>query len=369
MGALALGTALHWVVMSVTAPIAWRVYLRIGPRAMMLLAGVLCAAAFAVLPATTSGATAVLGYGVLSGAGSHGIGQLVANRPLVGALPNGARRDRLFGLIAAGAPIGTAVFPAVGAVAVSAVGWAFGCAVLACLILAACLIGAGLTTSARVDAAAALPVAANAADARLWRTASFPLLAAGFALALFVQASVPYVIPLWGITGGYSATDVAIAFLVLGCSGLVGRLVMTRRIKLWGLRLWIVLPTTSIAVAGFLIAAAAPPGSAWFLPGIALMGFATPVIGALFAIASLACFPEDMFARVAGTLLVPIGLASAGSAALPGAVVDAGLPLSTAWLGLAALTVIGAISILAAELVSPLHRGRLASGAGQPHST
>ena len=369
VGVLALGMALHWIVMSASAPLAWRLYLRIGARPMILLAGALCTSAFAVLPAITVAVIAAASYGVLSGLGSHGIGQLVANRPLIATVPSGARRDRLFGIITAGSPLGTAAFPATGAIAISAFGWTGGCLCLAGMILAACLTGAALTLPSRASRAD-VDAAVTRGDRGVWRTASFLLLAAGFAFALFVQVCVPYVIPLWGATGGYSAGEVATAFAVLGGAGLCGRLAMTQRIVLWGLRLWVAIPATLVAVTGFAIAAFAPEGSVWFLPGIALMGFATPVIGALFAIATLACFPEESFARVAGALLVPIGIASAASAVLPGAIMDAGLPLATAWLALAALSVAAAVALVCAELVSPLRRrGATTSDADHPHST
>lgn len=357
VGFLALGTALHWIVMSVSAPLAWRLYIRIGPRGMMLLGGTLCATAFAVLPTTTAGILCLIAYGVLSGLGSHGLGQLVANRPLVSSMPAGGRRDRLFGMIAAGAPVGTAVFPATAALAISAFGWAPGCICIAGTVLAASQTGAALTPRIARTQQSHIEKTPAERNPRLWRTLSFPLLATGFAVALFIQVSVPFVIPLWGVSGGYSAGDVAVAFVVLGCAGLVGRLVMTRRMVLWGLRLWIVLPASFVGSTGFVVAAVAPSGSTWFLPGVALMGFATPVIGALFAIASLACFPEEWFTRVAGTLLIPIGIASAGSAVIPGAIVDAGLPLSTTWLVFAGLSVVAAAALIGAELASPLRHG------------
>jgi hypothetical protein len=356
IAAVGLGFAVHWIVVTLTAPVAWRVYLAWGARRMMAVGGSMCAASFALLPLASDSASAVILYGVLSGIGSQGLGQLVANQPVIAATRPGRRRDRSFGLIACGAPVGTSAVSAAGTLAIEHLGWPAGCQVVAGLVLAG-------SWSAAFLAGRPLPPAIGpwsglpSTNRPVWFSTTFALLGAGFAIALFVQITVPFVLPTWSLTQGISAAELAIGFTIFGIAGVAGRLLMTSRIVVRGVRLWPVVPAALISLAGAVIAASSSGEVAFFM-AVGLLGFATPLIGAMFAIASLACFTEQDFTRVGGALLVPIGIASALAAFVPAALLGETFSPAWVWLGIGALSLMAAMAIVSAELVSPVARRR-----------
>src|SRR5690606_25292776 len=119
----------------------------------------LCATSFAVLPLLPDVTSAILVFGVLSGVGGHGLGQLTTNQPVVRTIPNGPSRDRAFGVVACGGPVGTAVIPAVGVLAIDNWGWAAGCGIVAGIIALLGTVAAWITEHSHetYEAAASAP--------------------------------------------------------------------------------------------------------------------------------------------------------------------------------------------------------------------
>jgi len=357
IGLVALGLAVHWLVFMLAAPLAWRAYVRVGARRMITGGGILCGLSLALLPTVPSLPIAFLIFGVLSGLGSHGLGQLVTNQPVIAAVPAGAARDRGFALIACGAPVGTAVLPAFGTLVIDRADWGWGCVAVGALVCAMCMLAAGITTQGTPGPNRPTKATKTLAGTRPpWLHPSFFLLGLGFGFALLVQTGVPFVLPIWGDLQGLTADQIAGAFVVIGVAGVLGRVLMASRYLLFDMRLWIVIPAALLGVLGFMIAAFFPPTVAWFYVAVALLGFTTQLIGALFAIANLACFPEANFAQIAGTLLAPIGLAAAVASFLPGLLVNSALPLSAIWTILGGVSLAGALAIQGAELTSPVYR-------------
>jgi hypothetical protein len=349
-----VGFAVHWLVVTASAPLAWRALTAFGARRVIAVGGLLCGLAFALLPASGHWIVAIAAYGLLSGLGSQGLGQMVSSQVVIAAVAAGRTRDRALGLAACGAPVGTAVVPAVATLVVDRVGWTAGCIGTGVLIAAVCLAAAVLLpapVAPRARPAAAAP--AGARERPPWMHPSFLLLGTGFALALFVQTAIPFVLPAWSRQEGIDADAVAAAFVILGLSGVAGRVLMTSHRTLFGTRLWIVVPTSATIVVGCLVAALAPAGLAPFYVAVVLLGFGGPVIGALFGIATLACFPEELFVRIGGTLLIPIGIASAAAAALPALSLASPESIAGVWIVLGSASAVSSLAIIGAELASP----------------
>jgi fucose permease len=156
---------------------------------------------------------------------------------------------------------------------------------------------------------------------------------------------------------GMTAEQLAVAFVVFGVSGLAGRLVLTSMTNMTRLRLWVTVPAAAFAVAGCGVAvfSAAVPG---MYVATALLGISTPVFGALFTIAALACFPPSLYPRVTGSMLVPIGIGAALAPLLMSSVIDDDGSTTVIWIGIAVLIASASILFLVAEVGSPVHRAR-----------
>jgi predicted MFS family arabinose efflux permease len=195
----------------------------------------------------------------------------------------------------------------------------------------------------------------------LMRQPAFLLLGGAFFLSLLMQTAVPFLLPVWGAAQGFDTHQVALAFVVMGIAGLLGRFILTGQRMRLNLRLWIVAPAALIALAGFVLAIIVS-NEVILYAAAALLGFSTSFYGALFAIASLACYPPHQFAKVSGSLLMPIGVGAAVAALLPGLAVDRGVPYWAIWGALAGAVVVTSGLFLAAEVVSPVRRARVAGG-------
>lgn len=362
--ALAMPFTVHWLVFTVTAPLAWRVFARYGTRFMFIVGGGLCGVGVAALPLMTSPIEATLLYGVLVGLGAHGLGQMAANHPIL-LVSDPRRRDRCFGAVACGAPIGTAAYPAISALLTDAMGWRAAAVAVGGMVLAASLFASWFVPS-RYPRRGLVPDLNPATRTRAtapWLEASFLLLCAAFFISLLVQTAVPILLPAWGAGLGFGAPQLATAFSIMGAAGLIGRFIMTGNRPVLGHRLWIAVPVGLLGVAGFLVAVFNP--SEWGLYiAVLLLGFSTPVFGALFAIATLACFPPERYAQISGALLMPVGIGAAVSGLLPGLAVDHGVPFDLIWLLLAGMLASGAMLFLVAERASPVYRAHLAVSTG-----
>ena len=136
---------------------------------------------------------------------------------------------------------------------------------------------------------------------------TFIFLAAGFLVSLGTQIAVPLLIPIWAMQLRATPDQLATAFLVLGLSGLIGRLLLTSATGAFALRLWVTVPAAGLAIVGSIVAVFSH-GVVGMYVASTLLGVSTPVFGALFTIAALACFPIDLYARVTGSTLVAIGI-------------------------------------------------------------
>lgn len=356
--ALAMPFTVHWLVFTLTAPLAWRVFARYGTRFMFVTGGLLCGTGMAALPFASSTIEATLLYGVLIGLGAHGISQMAANHPVMLVMQS-SRRDRFFGVVACGAPIGTAVYPAISALVVQAADWRVAAFVVGCTVAATSLFAAWLLPSRypRRGIAGGNPAPRLARKEAPWREPSFLLLCGAFFLAVLVQTSVPILLPVWGAGLNFSAHQLAVAFTLMGTAGLLGRLVMTGTGRVFGRRLWAVVPAGLLGTGGFVVAVFAF-NEWWLYTAVFLLGFSTPVFGALFAIATLSCFPSERYAQISGSLLVPVGIGAAVSGLLPGLAVDYAVPFTVIWLVLAGMLASGSALFLAGEAVSPVHRAQ-----------
>jgi hypothetical protein len=128
-----------------------------------------------------------------------------------------------------------------------------------------------------------------------------------------------------------------------------------------------VAPAAVIAVTGFALAIAVSNEVLLYV-SVSLLGFSTSFYGALFAIASLACYPPHLFAKVSGSLLMPIGVGAAVAALLPGLAVDSGVQFSTIWGALALAVVLTSLLFVGAEIMSPVRRTRIAQERDQTDS-
>jgi hypothetical protein len=370
VASIALAFTVHWITFTVTAPLAWRAFVRLGSARMFRLGGALCGGGFALL--ATVGATwqAILWFGVVLGVGTHGIGQLASNHPVL-VTSAADRRDRRFGVVACGSPVGIAVLPAVTALGTDWFGWEASTVATGLLVVAMSWLAA-LGVAPIVGARGALPTAVpKAHDPRLWAQPAFILLTGAFFLGLLVQTSVPFIVPLWGSRLDLSATELAAAFLIFGGSGLLGRLAMTSLRPAFSLRLWVAAPAAAFGIAGCLVATRADTLRGLFL-AVALLGLSAPVFGALFAIAAVACFPSARYAQVLGSLLIPVGLGAALAPALPAVSINPGISLTPMWLALGAMTACTAALFILGEMVSPEGGARRrAAGAAltPPHSS
>jgi hypothetical protein len=90
----------------------------------------------------------------------------------------------------------------------------------------------------------------------------------------------------------------------------------------------------------------------------ALLGVSTPVFGALFTIAALACFPARLYARVTGSMLVPIGIGAGAAPLIMIAVIEGDGKTTGIWLGIAVAITVAAALFLVAEAGSPERRSR-----------
>jgi predicted MFS family arabinose efflux permease len=363
---LAMPFIVHWLVFTLTAPLAWRVFARYGTRFMFVVGGMLCGMGMAALPLASSPIEATLVYGVLVGLGAHGVGQMAANHPVMLVSPP-PRRDRFFGLVACGAPVGTAVYPAISALITDATDWrvaalTVGGTVVATSLFAAWLIPSQYPRRGLVPGVNSRPRARATAP---WREASFLLLCAAFFISLLVQTAVPLLLPAWGAGLGFNAPQLATAFTIMGAAGLCGRFVMTGTGRAFGRQLWAVVPVGLLGVCGFVVAVFAP-NEWWLYVAVLLLGFSTPVFGALFAIATLVCFPPDRYAQISGSLLMPVGIGAAVAGLLPGLAIDHAIPFAVIWLVLAGMLASGSILFLLAEGVSPVSRVHLAVAARSP---
>lgn len=352
--AVALAFTVHWLAFAASSPLAWRFFVRYGVRAMFRLGGVLCGGGFALLAVVHTPWQAVACFGIVVGVGTHGIGQLAATQPVL-ATATEAGRDRLFGVVACGSPVGIAAFPALTALAVDIVGWRQASIATGALVaLVAC--GASYFVPWEPPGAERTDEAPDAAaSGQLWRDASFGFLAGAFFLSLIVQTAVPLALPLWGADRGFSAAQLATAFVILGVSGVLARLLFAAQPPWFSLRLWVVIPAALLGVAGC-AAAEFGFGQSWLYVSVALLGLGTSVYGALFAVAAVACYPSARFPEVTGSLLLPVGLGAALAPVLPTLSVDHGVPFGVMWLCLAAVTSATAALFLTAELVSPARR-------------
>lgn len=362
---LAMPFTVHWLVFTLSAPLAWRVFARYGTRFMFVAGGVLCGLGVAALPLVTTPIEATLTYGILVGLGTHGLGQMAANHPVL-MISDQSRRDRLFGVVACGAPVGTAAYPAISAL-VTAADWRVAAVVVGATVLVNSLFAARLLPS-RYPRRGLVPGMNTVTRARAtapWREASFLLLCAAFFTSLIVQTAVPILLPVWGARQGFSASQLALAFTIMGSAGLLGRFVMTGTGCVFGRQLWAVVPVGLLGVSGFVVAVFA--SSEWSLYiAVLLLGFSTPVFGALFAIATLACFPPERYAQISGALLVPVGIGAAISGLIPGLAVDHTVPFALIWLVLAGMLASGSVLFLVAERVSPVYRAQLAASTSSP---
>jgi len=354
LAAVTGAVTLHWVVFTVTAPLAWRLFARIGARVMVVAGGAMACLGMVLCALIDTPGGVVLSFGILVGAGTHGFGQMTAGAPLTGAPP--ATRDRSLGLIASGAPVGTAVYPAFAAVLVPTLGWRWTAVVLGAAVLAFTLIASGLLRG--TPCLHSSDVGTTGSRTRtLWFNGTFLLLAAAFLITLGTQIAVPLLMPVWAIELGVTPEQLAVAFVVLGVSGLAGRLVLTSMTNVTRLRLWVTVPAAALAVAGCAVAvsSAGVPG---MYVATAFLGISTPVFGALFMIAALACFPPALYARVTGSMLVPIGIGAALAPLLTTSVIDDDGSTTVVWIGIAGLIVVASTLFLLAEVGSPVHRAR-----------
>jgi predicted MFS family arabinose efflux permease len=143
---LAMPLTVHWLVFTLTAPLTWRVFARYGTRFMFIAGGVLCGLGMAALPLVTSPIEATLTHGLLVGLGTHGLGQMAANHPVL-MISDQSRRDRLFGVVACGAPVGTAAYPAISALVTDATDWRVAAVVVGATVLVTSLFAARLLPS------------------------------------------------------------------------------------------------------------------------------------------------------------------------------------------------------------------------------
>ncbi|WAH97550.1 MFS transporter [Arthrobacter sp. MMS18-M83] len=358
---LAMPFTVHWLVFTLTAPLAWRVFALYGTRFMFIAGGVLCGLGMAALPLVASPIEATLTYGILVGLGTHGLGQMAANHPVL-MISDQSRRDRLFGVVACGAPVGTAAYPAISALVTDATGWRVAAVVVGATVVGTSLFAARLLPS-RYPRRGLVPGVHTVTRARAratapWREASFLLLCAAFFTSLLVQTAVPVLLPVWGAGQGFSAAQLAIAFTIMGSAGLVGRFVMTGTGCVFGRQLWAVVPVGLLGVSGFVVAVFAS-NEWWLYIAVLLLGFSTPVFGALFAVATLACFPPERYAQISGALLVPVGIGAAISGLIPGLAVDHTVPFALIWLVLAGMLASGSVLFLVAERISPVYRAQL----------
>lgn len=356
---VATAFTLHWLIFTASAPLAWRVFARLGSRFMFVIGAVLSGLGFASLAATGSALQSIIVFGVLVGLGTHGIGQLAGNHPVL-MLASFQRRDRLFGIVACGAPIGTAVFPAMTALVLDAADVRTTSLIMGTVFVVAGIAAALLIPRAYPRRGQSIPVPEQETAApALLRQAAFLLLGAAFFLSLLMQTAVPFLLPVWGAALGFDTHQIALAFVAMGVAGLLGRFILTGQRMRLNLRLWIVVPAAVIAVTGFALAIAVS-NEVLLYASTSLLGFSTSFYGALFAIASLACYPPHLFAKVSGSLLMPIGVGAAVAALLPGLVVDSGVQFSTIWSALALTVVLTALLFVGAEIVSPVRRARIA---------
>lgn len=362
---LAMPFTVHWLVFTLSAPLAWRVFARYGTRFMFSAGGVLCGLGVAALPLVTSPIEATLTYGILVGLGTHGLGQMAANHPVL-MISDQSRRDRLFGVVACGAPVGTAAYPAISAL-VTAADWRVAAVVVGATVLGTSLFAARLLPSRypRRGLVPGVHTATRPPATAPWREASFLLLCAAFFTSLLVQTAVPILLPVWGAGQGFSAAQLAIAFTITGSAGLAGRFVTTGTGCVFGRQLWAVVPVGLLGVSGFVVAVFAS-NEWWLYIAVLLLGFSTPVFGALFAIATLACFPPERYAQISGALLVPVGIGAAISGLIPGLAVDHTVPFALIWLVLAGMLASGSVLFLVAERVSPVYRAQLAASTSSP---
>lgn len=345
---------LHWVVFTVTAPIAWRLFARIGGRAMIIAGGAASCMGMVLCALIDTPWGVILSFGILVGVGTHGFGQMTAGAPLTGAPPE--TRDRSLGLIASGAPVGTAVYPAFAAVLAATIGWRLTAVVLGAAVLSLTLISSDLL-KCMPRPMLSDAVGPGSRTRTLWFNGTFLLLAAAFLITLGTQIAVPLLMPIWAIEMGMTAEQLAVAFVVFGVSGLAGRLALTSMTNMTRLRLWVTVPAAAFAVAGCgaAVLSAAVPG---MYVATALLGISTPVFGALFTIAALACFPPSLYARVTGSMLVPIGIGAALAPLLMSLVIEGDGSTTLVWIGIAVLISAASILFLVAEVGSPVHRAR-----------
>lgn len=357
----ALAFTVHWIVFTASAPLAWRVFVRIGSVRMFQIGGVLCGGGFALLATVDAPWQTVLWFGVVVGVGTHGIGQLASNHAVL-VTSGAARRNQRFGIVASGSPIGTAFLPALAAIGTAWWGWRTATAVVGAVVVILTWVAAQVVGSLAVVADGRRHEA-TVRDSSLWIDTAFIFLAVAFFLGLLVQVSVPFIIPLWGAHIGLSAGQVAAGFLVFGVSGLVGRLVLTSLRSAFSLQLWVAAPAALLAAAGCVMAIGAHR-EPWFLAALALVGASTAVFGALFVIAAVACFPKERYAQVVGSLLFSVGVGAALAPALPVAFVARGLSFDLLWGVLAAMAAATAVLLVVAEVSSHRTQSRRVSAPG-----
>ncbi len=357
LGAIAAAVTLHWVTFTVTAPVAWRVFARIGAPRMIVIGGVLAFVGMALSAVSPNATLVVLSFGVFVGLGTHGFGQMTAGAPFVGAPPE--VRDRSLGQIASAAPVGTAIYPAIAALLVAAQGWRLTLAVIGVIVLALTLASGGLLRGTRPTPPAPTAISGSRTGT-VWRSGTFLLLAAGFLITLATQTAVPFLMPIWALEIDVDAEHLATAFVILGVSGLLGRLLLTSATGWFPLRLWVTIPAAVLAVSGCLVAVLTKAAGGMYLAA-ALLGMSTPVFGALFAIAALACFPASLYPRVTGSILVPIGVGAGLAPLLMSAIIESQQATTLIWLGIAALIPVATGLFIAAEASSPERRTRAES--------
>jgi predicted MFS family arabinose efflux permease len=346
---------LHWMVFTVTAPLAWRLFARIGARAMIIAGGAASCMGMVLCSLIDTPWGVILSFGILVGTGTHGFGQMTAGAPLTGA--PAATRDRSLGLIASGAPVGTAVYPAIAAIVAPTIGWRWTAVVLGAAVFSLTVVASGLLKGVP-SLKAPDGGSPGSRTSTLWFNGTFLLLSAAFLITLGTQIAVPLLMPVWALELGVTPGQLAVAFVLLGVSGLAGRLALTSMTNVTRLRLWVTVPAAVLAVAGCAVAvsSAGVPG---MYVATAFLGISTPVFGALFTIAALACFPPVLYARVTGSMLVPIGIGAALAPLLMSAVIDDDGSTTVVWIGIAVLITVASTLFLVAEVGSPVHRARI----------
>lgn len=352
LAAIAVAATTHWLMFTMLAPFAWRVYLRLGARRMVFLRGLTTAAGFLMVTVSPGPIGVVVGFGLIAGAGTHGFDTLTRSVTLVGL--HQRERDRLLALVGSGAPIGTATFPAFTALVLVVGGPRVAAAAAAVLLLLTTGTAGALLPSRDPEIVA--PTGGRRRQPSVWRSRVFLLVALAFRLALGAQVAVPVMLPDWVPT--IRSADVAIAFLVLDARGLLGRPALSLPGQAFPLRLWVVVTAAQAASAGCLLAfhTAGPP-SAYI--AVALLGGSLQLFGGLFAIATLACFPPSLFAPVNGSLLVPLGLAGAFATFAFTVAFERGVEPALIWAGLALFALTAGALFLIAEFWSPVRRARV----------